>query len=288
MMWFRRPEFDRYARFHSHGSAREVFDWEEMSEVQVPVSAIEKQREIVAEYNTLATRIETNKKLIATLEQTAQTLYRHTFVDNIDPNNLPSGWRKGTLGEVLQKKGYIRGPFGSALKKDDMQKAGIPVYEQQHAIDDHRVFRYFVSEEKYRQLKRFSVKENDLVISCSGTIGKIIQIRDNDPIGIINQALLILRVDESIYSSELLKIFLITSEGNAALLEESHGSAQVNIGKREQIEAISILIPPKEIIEELTSELRSIDKAILLKKEELRFLNSMQTLILSKMGADIC
>ena len=67
MMWFRRPEFDRYARFHSHGSAREVFDWEEMCEVQVPVPAIEKQRETVAEYNTLATRIETNKKLIATL-----------------------------------------------------------------------------------------------------------------------------------------------------------------------------------------------------------------------------
>lgn len=102
MMWFRRPEFDRYARFHSHGSAREVFDWEEMCEVQVPVPAIEKQREIVAEYNTLATRIETNKKLIATLEQTAQTLYRHTFVDNIDPNNLPQGWRMGTLGEIAE------------------------------------------------------------------------------------------------------------------------------------------------------------------------------------------
>lgn len=102
MMWFRRPEFDRYARFHSHGSAREVFDWEEMCEVQVPVPAIEKQREIVAEYNTLATRIETNKKLIATLEQTAQTLYRHTFVDNIDPNNLPQGWRMGTVGEFCE------------------------------------------------------------------------------------------------------------------------------------------------------------------------------------------
>ena len=102
MMWFRRPEFDRYARFHSHGSAREVFDWEEMCEVQVPVPAIEKQREIVAEYNTLATRIETNKKLIATLEQTAQTLYRHTFVDNIDPNNLPDGWRMGVFTDLVK------------------------------------------------------------------------------------------------------------------------------------------------------------------------------------------
>lgn len=100
MMWFRRPEFDRLAIYFSHGSAHEFFEWESMCEVQVPVPAIEKQREIVAEYNTLATRIETNKKLIATLEQTAQTLYRHTFVDNIDPNNLPSGWRMGTLGEV--------------------------------------------------------------------------------------------------------------------------------------------------------------------------------------------
>ena len=44
MMWFRRPEFDRYARFHSHGSAREVFDWEEMCEVQVPVPAINRRR----------------------------------------------------------------------------------------------------------------------------------------------------------------------------------------------------------------------------------------------------
>jgi type I restriction enzyme S subunit len=285
MMWFSRSEFDREASFYAVGGVRGSLEWNDFCDMQIPVPAIEKQREIVAEYNTLATRIETNKKLIATLEQTAGALYRHTFIDNIDPNNLPQGWRMGTLGEVLQKKGYIRGPFGSALKKDDMQKAGIPVYEQQHAIDNHRVFRYFVSEEKYRQLKRFSVKENDLVISCSGTIGKIIQIRDNDPVGIINQALLILRVDESIYSSELMKIFLTTSKGNVALLEESHGSAQVNIGKREQIEAISILIPPKEIIEELTSVFKSIDRTILLKNEELGLLNSVQALLLSKMGA---
>ena len=99
MMWFRRPEFDRYARFHSHGSAREVFDWEEMCEVKIPVPTIEEQRCIVAEYNTIQKRIATNKKLIETLEQTAQTLYRKTFIDNIDPNNLPAGWRMGTIGE---------------------------------------------------------------------------------------------------------------------------------------------------------------------------------------------
>ena len=47
MMWFRRPEFDRYARFKSHGSAREVFEWSEMCEVLLPVSSIDEQRKIV-------------------------------------------------------------------------------------------------------------------------------------------------------------------------------------------------------------------------------------------------
>lgn len=100
MMWFRRPEFDRYARFHSHGSAREIFDWEEMCEVKLPIPSIERQREIVAEYETLSRRIAINKQLITKLEATAQALYRKMFVDGIDKENLPEGWRIGTLGEI--------------------------------------------------------------------------------------------------------------------------------------------------------------------------------------------
>lgn len=113
MMWFRRPEFDRYARFHSHGSAREVFDWEEMCEVQVPVPAIEKQRETVAEYNTLATRIETNKKLIATLEQTAQTLY----IEHIENKKQKKCLLKNLCGfqeGYVNPKSSVRG-FRTAL-----------------------------------------------------------------------------------------------------------------------------------------------------------------------------
>ncbi len=123
MMWFRRPEFDRLAIYFSHGSAHEFFEWESMCEVQVPVPTIEKQREIVAEYNTLATRIETNKKLIATLEQTAQTLYRHTFIDNIDPNNLPDGWRMGTIGDLGE---MVSGATPSTTVPEYWCENGIP------------------------------------------------------------------------------------------------------------------------------------------------------------------
>lgn len=103
MMWFKRPEFDRYARFKSHGSAHEYFEWEEMCDVMLPIPPIEEQRKIVAEYQAIERRIENNRRLIATLEATAQTIYRHMFVDNIDPENLPQGWRMGTIGEFCKE-----------------------------------------------------------------------------------------------------------------------------------------------------------------------------------------
>ena len=104
MMWFRRPEFDRYARFKSHGSAREVFEWSEMCEILLQVPSIDEQRKIVAEYQAIERRIENNRRLIATFEETAKTIYRKMFVDDIDVENLPEGWRMGTLGGVADFK----------------------------------------------------------------------------------------------------------------------------------------------------------------------------------------
>jgi len=97
MMWFRRPEFDRYARFKSHGSARETFDWDELCEVELPIPSIEKQREIVKEYNTVVNRIKLNEQLNQKLEETAQALYKHWFVDFEFPADL-SGTLSGAEG----------------------------------------------------------------------------------------------------------------------------------------------------------------------------------------------
>lgn len=105
MMWFRRPEFDRYARFKSHGSAREVFDWEEMCEVRLPIPDIEVQRKIVAQYETITRRIALNERICANLEETAQALYNKMFVQDIDPDNLPDGWRMGTLRDFATLSG---------------------------------------------------------------------------------------------------------------------------------------------------------------------------------------
>lgn len=102
MMWFQRPEFDRYARFHSHGSAREIFDWDELCGVYLPLPDIDRQREIVEEYETLSRRIRLNEQMIEKLEATAQALYRKMFVDGIDKENLPEGWRTTTIKDFCK------------------------------------------------------------------------------------------------------------------------------------------------------------------------------------------
>ncbi|MDY3112309.1 MAG: restriction endonuclease subunit S [Porphyromonas sp.] len=105
MMWFRRPEFDRYARFKSHGSAREILDWEEMCEVRLPIPDIEKQREIVAQYEAITRRIALNERICANLEETAQALYNKMFVQDIDPDNLPDGWTMGVFEDFASVSG---------------------------------------------------------------------------------------------------------------------------------------------------------------------------------------
>ncbi|MGV9003245.1 restriction endonuclease subunit S [Flavobacterium sp.] len=99
MMWFKRPDFDRFARFKSHGSAHEFFDYGEMCEVELPIPSIEKQREIVKEYNVIQNRIALNNQLIAKLEETAQSIYKQWFVDFEfpDANGKPY---KSTGGEM--------------------------------------------------------------------------------------------------------------------------------------------------------------------------------------------
>ena len=81
MMWFRREEFDRYARYMSHGSTREAFGWSEMCDVELPVPSIDKQKEILKEYHTIVDRIKLNEELNQKLEDTAQSIYKEWFVN---------------------------------------------------------------------------------------------------------------------------------------------------------------------------------------------------------------
>ncbi len=81
MMWFTREEFDRNCWFHTDSDVRGKLDWDAFMDMTLPIPSIEKQQQIVAEYNTVTNRIELNEKINTNLEATAQALYKHWFVD---------------------------------------------------------------------------------------------------------------------------------------------------------------------------------------------------------------
>ena len=103
MMWFSRKEFDREASFYAVGGVRGSLTWEDFCDMTLPIPPIEQQQKIVSEYEAVIRRIRLNEQIIAKLEETAQALYRKMFVDGIDKENLPEGWRMGTIGEFCKE-----------------------------------------------------------------------------------------------------------------------------------------------------------------------------------------
>lgn len=120
MMWFRNPHFDKEAWFYTDCDVRGGMTKSALLDMKLPIPPIDQQRKLVAEYNAIQQRIKLNEQLIVKLEETAQTIYRKMFVDGIDKNNLPEGWRMGTLGEIAD--------FGYGKMPDKTTKGDIPIF----------------------------------------------------------------------------------------------------------------------------------------------------------------
>lgn len=103
MIYFSRPEFDREAAFYAVGGVRGSLQWEDFCNIPIPIPPISEQRKIVEQYQTIERRIKNNEALIQKLEATAQALYHHTFVEGIDKENLPEGWRMGTIKDFCKE-----------------------------------------------------------------------------------------------------------------------------------------------------------------------------------------
>ena len=123
MLWFSRPEFDRYARYMSHGSVREIFDWDELCKVELPVPSIDKQRSIVKAYQTITERIELKRRINDNLEATAMAIFRSHFVTfEKYGGKIPTTWVKATIGDVVS---VARGASPRPIQKF-MSETGMP------------------------------------------------------------------------------------------------------------------------------------------------------------------
>lgn len=128
MLWFKRPEFDRYARFKSHGSVREVMDWDEMCKVELPVPTIEKQRSIVKAYQTITDRIALKRKINENLEAMLSTIFSESF-------SLAEGTERSRLCELMTfGNGKSRPKTGGTIPVYGGN--GILSYTDQHNIEN--------------------------------------------------------------------------------------------------------------------------------------------------------
>ena len=166
------------------------------------------------------------------------------------------------FGEVCE---FVRGPFGGSLKKNCFVEDGYAVYEQQHAIyNQFTDIRYFVDEDKFNEMKRFELKPNDLIMSCSGTMGKVAIVPENIKQGIINQALLKLTPKEILYIYYL-EYWMRSPDFDNRIKENTVGAAIKNVASVKVLKQIDVPIPPlseqKQIVEILDEAFVAIDQA---------------------------
>jgi type I restriction enzyme S subunit len=257
MMWFRRPEFDRYARFKSHGSAREIFDWEEMCSVELPVPPIEKQREIVAEYNAVQKKIDLNNQLIQKLEETAQAIYKRWFVEGIDLEDLPEGWNFEKLERFTKMK------YGKMLDSELFLEKGYPVFSG-YGI------RGYCSEYMY--------EEPQILVLCRGVSGTG-EVRLSPRFSFITNLSIVMEVDNPSIS----KMYLYYYLKNSDLRSLDSGSAQsmITTGDLYFQEA---LIPPTELQIKFDKVANAIMNEIETKNLENQKLSELKELLLSKLA----
>ena len=265
MMWFSRKEFDREASFYAVGGVRGSLTWEDFCDFSLPIPPIERQREIVAEYETLSKRIRLNEQMISKLEETAQTLYRKMFVDGIDKENLPDGWRMGKLGEVADCFDYKRKPLSEDERKPI--KGIYPYYGAMSLVDHINQYIFdgtylLFSEDGANVIDEFGYP------ALQYLWGKFW----------VNNHAHVLQGNE-IVSTEYL--YLALKDINVKHLVT--GAAQPKINQ-ENMNSIMLVVPTMEKMEEFNKNVECIFHLYKFKKQENEKLTELQSLLLARMG----
>lgn len=237
------------------------FKW--LKEIKIPYPEKRRQKEIVDTLDR-AERVISNKK--RQLEQ-FDLLIKARFVEMFgDPETNPYNWEQVTLNDVCSS--IVRGPFGSALKKEffvEPDETTYKVYEQKHAIQKFAdIGTYYVTAEKYNELKRFECRSGDILMSCSGTMGELYQLPDGCERGIINQALCKFTLNKRILPTVFLS-YMKETIGNL----ETKGSGIQNIAAVSYIKAMPINLPPMEVQNAFAAFVTQTDKSKAVVQESL-------------------
>jgi type I restriction enzyme, S subunit len=299
IMWFRRPEFDRYARFKSHGSAREIFDWEEMCHTLLTIPNITKQREIVKEYNTIQNRIDLNQQLIQKLEETVQAIYKQWFVEFEFPDEsgnpyksnggeivwneelgkeIPIGWEYKEVSTIAQKI-----VTGKTPPTDDEKNFGdfmpfVTIPDMHNNLYVETSIRY-LSKKGADYQKNKTLPVNSICVSCIGTAGLVsitaVECQTNQQINSI-----ICKKDVSTYYA------YITLNALEKQITEWGGKGSVGvIMNKTEFSQIEIQVPKEEVMKDFDKVVKPIFELLKVYLRENRKLVELKELLLSKLAS---
>ena len=284
MLWFSRPEFDRYARFKSHGSVREIMDWDEMCKVELPVPSIDKQRSIVKAYQTITELIELKRRINDNLEATIQAAFDKAFHDAgvslpetiIKQNKVPQGWTDATVGDFASVQ---TGPFGSQLHNEDYVESGTPIITVEHMDGKYIAHRNLplVSQNDVDRLRKYDLHTGDIVFSRVGSVDRAVMVSQHEDGWLFSGRCLRVRPYDPNTGSYFLWWFnqpvirqLVTASAVGATMPSINTSI---------LNSIRIVFPQKDIVTQFCKMADGLIEIIATNLEEIRKLNDAREYI---------
>lgn len=283
MLWFRRAEFDRYARYKSHGSVREIFDWNELCNIDLPVPDISEQRKIVEAYKIVEDRIELKRKINDNLEATVQAVFQEQFASYYGADELPDGYSIVSLDSLCTVKGGKRLPANCEL-------LDIPTEHPYIRVRDVGNSRYvcltdqfqYIDEETHSAISRYIVNTGDIVISIVGTIGLFGKVHFSlDKANLTENCVKLTDIhtvtsdylyDTLCYKKHIKEIELLTV-----------GAVQAKLPMY-NIQSMKILVPPSEVVEEFQKRTNILNEQIEVNIVEIQKLYELRSVLLAKLS----
>lgn len=305
MMWFRRSEFDRFVTFKCDAAIRGGYDWDELCETFLPVPHIDKQREIVKEYNTIQNRINLNQQLIQKLEETAQTIYKQWFVEFEFPDEkgnpykssggemvwceelgkeIPYGWNVRKLQTICEKIGSGSTPTGG---KESYSISGVSLIRSTNIFDYNFSFEdlAFINDEQANKLKNVEIYENDILFNITGvSVARCCMVPKNTLPARVNQHVMIIRPYNTLNIAFYLLLNLCSTDSKNALLGISQSGSTREAITKSEIENFEILLPNEIVLLKFENLMQQIFLYKDLISKENQKLSELKDLLLSKLA----
>ncbi len=260
MLWFSRPEFDRYARYKSHGSVREIFDWNELCMVELPVPDIEKQRKIVKAYKTITDRIDLKQKINDNLDATIYAKFQDMFQKSKEilfSGEQLEDWCIKPLSFLADFK------YGKMATSEILCEKGFPVYS------GYRTVGY---------CNKYMFKEPQLVVLARGVSGTG-EVRISPPCcHLTNLSIAVLLYDRTYIN------YLLYYLENDNLISLDSGSAQSQITIND-LSMHKVMLPPYSKVVEFDNIAKQLRSIIDENNKEIEVLEELKKVLLTTISS---